>query len=81
VQSEYLRLLSELGDEFSILLDRDLEAIRRLGSPRLADAISLMRQGKVSTSPGYDGEFGKVRFFEKAEGDFSPRLAHQLKLI
>jgi uncharacterized protein (TIGR00375 family) len=73
VQAEYLRLLAELGDEFSILLDREIQDIARLGSPKLAEAIALMRQGKVSTSPGYDGEFGKVSFFSKSEGDFAPR--------
>jgi DNA helicase-2/ATP-dependent DNA helicase PcrA len=81
VQAEYLRVLSELGDEFSILLDRDLADIRRLGSEKLAEAIGLMRQGKVSTAPGYDGVFGKVSFFGKVEGDFTPRIAHQMKLI
>jgi len=73
VQAEYLRLLAEMGDEFSILLDRELSDIARLGSPKLAEAIGLMRQGKVSTSPGYDGEFGKVHFFGKIDKDFTPR--------
>jgi len=81
VQSEYLRLLAELGDEFSILLDRPLEAIEKYGSPKLAEAIGLMRQGKVQTSPGFDGVFGKVAFFKTLDGDFSSKQAHQMRLI
>jgi DNA helicase-2/ATP-dependent DNA helicase PcrA len=63
VQAAYLKLLAEMGDEFSILLDADLPSIEAKGGPRLAEAIGLMRQGKVNASPGFDGEFGKIRFF------------------
>ena len=67
VQNEYLTLINNLGNEFSILMDLPPETIKRAGFTLLADAIGRMRAGDVSISPGYDGEYGKIRVFEKAE--------------
>jgi len=65
----YQKLLEELGNEFSILLDRPLTDIERASSPRLSEAIELARNSKVHIAPGYDGEFGKIKIFEKIERD------------
>jgi uncharacterized protein (TIGR00375 family) len=67
VGTMYFTLLSALGNEFHILNDAPLEAIRSAGSPKLAEALAKMRSGDVSIAPGYDGEFGKIRIFEKFE--------------
>jgi uncharacterized protein (TIGR00375 family) len=67
VDALYLNLLAILGNEFSILMDSSLNDIGAAGSPRLAEAVAKMRAGNVSIAPGYDGEFGKVRIFEKLE--------------
>lgn len=64
VQNDYLTLISDLGSEFAILMDLPPETIARAGFPLLADAISRMRAGDVSISPGYDGEYGKISLFE-----------------
>jgi len=63
----YQSLLGSLGNEFSILMDRPLHEIDKAGSPRIAEAVAKVRSGDVSIAPGYDGEFGKVRIFEKFE--------------
>ena len=65
VQGEYMRLLTLLGNEFSILFDTSLDEIERHGSATLADAIARMRAGNICISPGYDGEYGKVMIFEE----------------
>jgi uncharacterized protein (TIGR00375 family) len=67
VQEDYLTLLGSLGSEFAVLMDLPPEEIERAGFPLLADAIGRMRAGDVSISPGYDGEYGKIRIFERAE--------------
>ncbi len=67
VGEAYMRLLEGLGGEFSILLDVPLADIERAGSTVLAEAIDKVRSGKVNIAPGYDGEYGKIRIFEKAE--------------
>ncbi|MBI1920053.1 MAG: DNA helicase UvrD [Geobacter sp.] len=64
VQRLYFEVLEQLGSEFTILLDTPAAEIAKASSPRLAEAIELMRAGNVAISPGYDGEFGKVRIFQ-----------------
>lgn len=63
VNNTYHNLLSEIGNEFKILMDTSLEDIEKAGSPILRQAVSMMREGKVNIAPGYDGEFGKIRIF------------------
>ncbi|MBI3752962.1 MAG: DNA helicase UvrD, partial [Deltaproteobacteria bacterium] len=67
VDNEYQNLLQKLGSEFKILMDTPLEEIEKAGSPVLREAISRMRAGNVHIAPGYDGEFGKIKMFEKVE--------------
>jgi len=63
----YFNLLGLLGNEFQILLDTPLHDIEKAGSSKLSEAIAKMRSGDVSIAPGYDGEFGKIKIFEKFE--------------
>jgi uncharacterized protein (TIGR00375 family) len=65
VREEYFRLLDRLGNEFRILLDTPLSTIERAASPLLREAIERMRSGKVHITPGFDGEYGKIRIFEE----------------
>jgi uncharacterized protein (TIGR00375 family) len=67
VNAVYLPMLERLGNEFKILLDVPLDDIERAGTPLIREAISRMRAGNVHITPGYDGEFGKVKIFEGAE--------------
>lgn len=63
VKTEYMRLLSELGSEFTILLETPIGGIRSVSSDELATAVEKMRKGDVIIEPGYDGEYGKVKIF------------------
>ncbi len=63
VQSVYLKLLEALGPEFGILLDVPVKDIERAGGEKLAGAVSKMRKGDIYISPGFDGEYGKVKIF------------------
>lgn len=64
VQDEYLRMVSVIGSEFEILVDRSLDELAKAGTlPKVVDGISRVRAGKISIAPGYDGEFGKVKVF------------------
>jgi uncharacterized protein (TIGR00375 family) len=67
VETEYLKLLSTLGNEFKILMESSLSDIERAGSTSLSEAISRMRSGRVNISPGFDGEYGKIKIFEEVE--------------
>lgn len=68
VLQEFQRLVSSLGSsEFDILLFKKIEEIRIVGGNVLAEAIDRLRKGEVSVTPGFDGEFGKVRVFKDGE--------------
>jgi uncharacterized protein (TIGR00375 family) len=67
VNKQYFHLIEDLGNEFAILMDTQLDDIERAGSPLLREAIQRMRSGKVHIVPGYDGEFGKIKIFEAVE--------------
>ena len=67
VETEYLKLLSILGNEFRILMESSLSDIEKAGSASLSESISKMRSGKVHIYPGFDGEYGKIKIFEDVE--------------
>ncbi|GHU97394.1 DNA helicase [Spirochaetia bacterium] len=68
VDAAYRSLIEQTGSEFALLMEKDAAAIRSLRCPGLggdvlAEAITRMRAGEVTVSPGYDGEYGTVRVF------------------
>jgi uncharacterized protein (TIGR00375 family) len=67
VESQYLKLLRSLGNEFKILMESPLSDIEKAGSSSLSEAISKMRSGRVHISPGFDGEYGKIKILEEVE--------------
>ncbi len=67
VSRQYFSLLERLGSEFRILRESSVEDIAEAGSRMIADAIVRVRQGEVSLEPGYDGEYGKIRIFERVK--------------
>jgi uncharacterized protein (TIGR00375 family) len=67
VDTEYRRLIHQLGNEFRILMDAPLPDIEKAGSPLTREAIARMRKGDIHIIPGFDGEYGKIRIFENAE--------------
>ena len=74
----YDELNAELGPELAILEARPLEDMGKVGPALLPEAIGRMRDGKVKSLAGYDGEFGTIRLFE--EGELS-RLSSQMNLF
>ena len=63
VRGEYQRLIRAIGPELPSLLDAPLDAFERHGSPVLAEAVRRVREGRVSASSGYDGEYGIIKVF------------------
>ncbi len=55
-------LISEFGDEVSVLVDVDIEEIAKVTDERVSEAISALRQGKVIIHPGGGGKYGYVEF-------------------
>lgn len=67
VQTLYMKLLSELGSEFTILLETPLADIEKHGSSLLAEGLRKMRETRVHVTGGYDGEFGVIKVFNEKE--------------
>lgn len=67
VQQQYLRLLGELGPEFSILRELPPEDIERVAGPCVAEGIRRLRRGQVLRAGGFDGEYGTIELFTEAE--------------
>lgn len=67
VISEYKKLVSIFGGEFRCLLATKIDEIAQVAGAKLAEAIKRVRQGKIFVDPGYDGVFGVVKIWGKAE--------------
>lgn len=63
VQSMYEKMVTEIADEFTILLDVPIAEIEKSSTPAIAEAVRRMRAGEMHIRPGYDGVFGKVKIF------------------
>ncbi|HNZ73312.1 MAG TPA: endonuclease Q family protein [bacterium] len=59
VQTEYFKLVKN-DPEFEILLDLDIERLKKITDHEIANKIIRMRQGKIKIEPGYDGIYGKI---------------------
>ncbi|MEW6001626.1 MAG: endonuclease Q family protein [Nitrospirota bacterium] len=66
VNDMYFKLLEKIGSEFTILMESPLSDIESIDSI-LSEAIKRMRSGNVRIIPGYDGEYGKIKIFDKGE--------------
>lgn len=60
VQTQYQRLVSDLGSELYILTDAAIADIAAVGGERIAEGVQRVRNGDIAIEPGYDGVFGKV---------------------
>ncbi|TSC95117.1 MAG: Hedgehog/intein hint domain-containing protein [Parcubacteria group bacterium Licking1014_1] len=62
----YSNLISNIGNEFKILLEAGSKEIENFSSPEIAEGIIRTREGRVQIEPGYDGVFGKIKIFSKS---------------
>jgi len=67
VLREYENLIKRFGSEFEVLLKTSKQELELAASPKIAEGIIRVREGRVFVEPGYDGVFGKVRIFSKQE--------------
>ena len=67
VLQSYHRLVQEFGSECEVLLNSDIEEIKRVAGERVGEGVERVRQGKLVIEPGYDGVFGKVKIWGEEE--------------
>lgn len=68
VQTEYRRLVGELGSELRTLSQAPYDELAQVCGERLARAVLRARSGEVEVEPGYDGVYGSVRVFPWNDG-------------
>lgn len=64
VMAQYHQVLAKFGDEFTVLRNVPIDAIKDAGFPLLALAIERLRSGDVVRDSGYDGVFGTIKVFK-----------------
>ena len=60
VQREWEKLIQIFGNEVNVLVDADIENVRKAASPEAADAIERFRTGRIYLRPGGGGQYGKI---------------------
>jgi uncharacterized protein (TIGR00375 family) len=71
VQEIYTKAISYFGNEFDILHHVSLEDIHRY-HPKLCMAIERLRNNQKHFTAGYDGEYGRIYFFNEGELNAKP---------
>jgi uncharacterized protein (TIGR00375 family) len=61
----YNALISRFGDEYTVLMDASTQEMSEIIDPRISEAITRVREGKVRVVPGYDGVYGQLNLFEE----------------
>jgi uncharacterized protein (TIGR00375 family) len=67
VEREYMSLVNKCGSEFNILLKMSEGDLRAQLPEKIAEGVIRVRGGKVDILAGYDGEYGKIKIFDKEE--------------
>ncbi len=67
VKTAFYTLTQSVGSELDILLKTPIDEIAKVADPRIAQGISKVRNGDIVIQPGYDGEYGKVKIWQKGE--------------
>ncbi len=69
VTAAYNTVLEKVGPEFEVLYDTPVEDIKKSGQLLLDIAIDRIRRGNIQLTPGFDGEYGRVKVFKPREID------------
>jgi len=67
VQKEYNALIERFGSEMDILIDRAVEDLEQATLPKIAEGIRRVREGKLIIEPGFDGQYGIIKIFDREE--------------
>jgi len=67
VQAEYFTLCQAGKNEFNVLLNLNKDELLKLTTPQITEGILRVREGRVKLIPGFDGRYGQIEIFSKAE--------------
>ncbi len=63
----YNTLIARFGNEYAVLIDASVEELAQVIDPKIAEAIVRVRAGEARVTPGYDGVYGQLVFFDEEE--------------
>lgn len=63
----YTDIINQVGNEFQVLLNAEIDQIAAASTPLIAEAVKRVREGRVNVRGGYDGVFGEINIFSEAE--------------
>jgi len=67
VQELYEKLVHQVANELSLLLEVPLEKIVSFGGPKIGEGIEKVRKRQIVIEPGFDGVFGTVKIWGEKE--------------
>jgi PHP family Zn ribbon phosphoesterase len=67
VQTVYLNLIKQGGNELNILLNIGLKDLEKMTDAAVVEGIKRVREGKLIIKPGFDGQYGEVKIFSDQE--------------
>ena len=73
VEEQYQKLINQFSNEFTVLLDADLDEMKKVVDLEIAQGIERARKGDLIIEPGYDGEYGKIRLFKEEKETVKPQ--------
>lgn len=65
VKAEYEKLIKQFGNEIKILMDLPINELENITDAKISEGIKLVREKNIIIKPGYDGEYGKIKIFNK----------------
>ncbi len=73
VRQEYERLIRDFGNELHILLNLDLESVKKEIDARIILGIEKTRNQDLLITPGFDGQYGEIKLFNNENRPFATK--------
>ncbi|MFH1772579.1 MAG: endonuclease Q family protein [Candidatus Omnitrophota bacterium] len=74
VSKTYLDLVYAFGSEFNILINAGEKELFSKAPEQIAEGIKRIRNKELNIIPGYDGEYGIIKIFDKEEKKTNEQL-------
>ena len=74
VSRRWEELMKAFGDEISVLLDAEVDEMKKITAPAIASAIEAFRKGRIKIHPGGGGKYGEIEIIYKETKEKQRRL-------